>query len=288
MIERKRQNDFVRKREFDQLRKLRSRDPASSPDLAGRPSYFQSSMPSNSDERAMTIKKIDEIEAQMSNQWWQGKNSGVPAPGAAPAAARPGDSGESQAPAQAESDPSYAPTRLSPMRPETAVADAEASDFPTTQSHSGFGPSTGPTELPVSQSPVEDSARAAPASGLGRGFMHSRPTCTVPPDSKATSTLLPSNLQNDSTAPRRRGFRYLQTWGSRTPALWCVPCHHGSVPSRFGAARSSLAPGRSMTCALPSPTRCRPGSSTGSPSRGSSPGRPMRWPCCLTNGAAHL
>ena len=27
MIERKRQNDFVRKREFDQLRKLRSRDP---------------------------------------------------------------------------------------------------------------------------------------------------------------------------------------------------------------------------------------------------------------------
>ena len=90
MIERKRQNDFVRKREFDQLRKLRSRDPASSPDLAGRPSYFQSSMPSNSDERAMTIKKIDEIEAQMSNQWWQGKNSGVPAPGAAPAAARPG------------------------------------------------------------------------------------------------------------------------------------------------------------------------------------------------------
>ncbi|HQZ07929.1 MAG: STAS domain-containing protein [Rhodoferax sp.] len=175
MIERKRQNDFVRKREFDQLRKLRSRDPASSPDLAGRPSYFQSSMPSNSDERAMTIKKIDEIEAQMSNQWWQGKNSGVPAPGAAPAAARPGDSGESQAPAQAESDPSYAPTRLSPMRPETAVADAEASDFPTTQSHSGFGPSTGPTELPVSQSPVEDSARAAPASGLGRGFMHSRP-----------------------------------------------------------------------------------------------------------------
>ena len=43
MIERKRQNDFVRKREFDQLRKLRSRDPGSSPDLAGRPSYFQSS-----------------------------------------------------------------------------------------------------------------------------------------------------------------------------------------------------------------------------------------------------
>ena len=88
MIERKRQNDFVRKREFDQLRKLRSRDPASSPDLAGRPSYFQSSMPSNSDERAMTIKKIDEIEAQMSNQWWQGKGSGAPAPASATATPR--------------------------------------------------------------------------------------------------------------------------------------------------------------------------------------------------------
>ena len=73
MIERKRQNDFVRKREFDQLRKLRSRGPGGAgPDMA-RPSYFQTSLPANSDERAMTIKKIDEIEAQMSNQWWAGK-----------------------------------------------------------------------------------------------------------------------------------------------------------------------------------------------------------------------
>ena len=76
MIERKRRNDFVRKREFDQLRKLRNRDPGAPVDLAeqaGRPSFYQSSMPSNLDERAHTLKKIDEIEAQMSKQWWKGK-----------------------------------------------------------------------------------------------------------------------------------------------------------------------------------------------------------------------
>ena len=67
MIERKRQNDFVRKREFDHLRKLRRREPtAISEQDAGRPSFFQSSLPSNPDERATTLKKIDEIDAQMS------------------------------------------------------------------------------------------------------------------------------------------------------------------------------------------------------------------------------
>ena len=73
MIERKRQNDFVRRREFDYLRKLRRNGPTISPDLAGRPSFFQSSIASNLNERATTLKKIDEIEAQMSKQWWRGK-----------------------------------------------------------------------------------------------------------------------------------------------------------------------------------------------------------------------
>ena len=73
MIERKRQNDFVRRREFDYLRKLRRNGLASTTDRAGRPSFFQSSTTSNLDERATTIKKIDEIEAHMSKQWWRGK-----------------------------------------------------------------------------------------------------------------------------------------------------------------------------------------------------------------------
>ena len=59
MIERKRQNDFVRRREFDQLRKLRRNEPTVSADQGGRPSFFQSSLASNPDDRAMTLKKID-------------------------------------------------------------------------------------------------------------------------------------------------------------------------------------------------------------------------------------
>ena len=81
MIERKRRNDFVRRREFDQLRKLRARDALSGQrveDPAARPSFFQSSLTSP-DDRAGTIKKIDEIEAQMSMQWWKSKqNSDAP------------------------------------------------------------------------------------------------------------------------------------------------------------------------------------------------------------------
>ena len=77
MIERKRRNDFVRKREFDMLRKMRKREAVSGQDPAGRPSFFQSSMPSKPDDRAKTIKKIDEIEAQMSMQWWKTKQGNV-------------------------------------------------------------------------------------------------------------------------------------------------------------------------------------------------------------------
>ncbi len=174
MIERKRQNDFVRKREFDQLRKLRSRDPSANPDLADRPSYFQSSMPSNSDERAMTIKKIDEIEAQMSNQWWQGKGSGAPAP--ASATATPKSKTDAATGPDAESDPSYAPTRLSPMRPERPMAEAEVSDFPPTQDHSGFGPGAVTEDPPASPPPAAAPVVNEPLPASGRGFLHSRPT----------------------------------------------------------------------------------------------------------------
>jgi anti-anti-sigma regulatory factor len=73
MIERKRRNDFVRKREFDMLRKIRSREGTIEAGQGLRPSFFQSSLPSKPDDRAMTLKKIDEIEAQMSMQWWKTK-----------------------------------------------------------------------------------------------------------------------------------------------------------------------------------------------------------------------
>ncbi|MFD2301242.1 hypothetical protein QRO11_19800 [Paracidovorax citrulli] len=88
MIERKRRNDFVRRREFDQLRKLRQREALHgqrSDDQTARPSFFHTSMTSP-DDRAVTLKKIDEIEAQMSQQWWKSKQ---PAGASSPAGAAP-------------------------------------------------------------------------------------------------------------------------------------------------------------------------------------------------------
>ena len=73
MIERKRRNDFVRKREFDMLRKMQKKEAMVGADPGARPSFFQSSLPSKPDDRAKTLKKIDEIEAQMSMQWWKTK-----------------------------------------------------------------------------------------------------------------------------------------------------------------------------------------------------------------------
>ena len=58
MVERKRRNDFVRRREFDQLRKLRQREVLQgqrAEDPTGRPSFFQSSMASP-DERAVMAR----------------------------------------------------------------------------------------------------------------------------------------------------------------------------------------------------------------------------------------
>ncbi len=88
MIERKRQNDFVRRREFDQLRKLRIRDSEGKGGVV-RPSIFQTSMTTDPDGRAVTLKKIDEIEAQMSKQWWKGKQDAAAGAAHAPAAVRP-------------------------------------------------------------------------------------------------------------------------------------------------------------------------------------------------------
>ncbi|MDO8742802.1 MAG: STAS domain-containing protein [Polaromonas sp.] len=75
MIERKRRNDFVRKREFDMLRKIRKSEAMIGHEPGTGASFFQSSLPSKPDDRAVTLKKIDEIEAQMSMQWWKTKHA---------------------------------------------------------------------------------------------------------------------------------------------------------------------------------------------------------------------
>jgi anti-anti-sigma regulatory factor len=92
MIERKRQNDFVRKREFDRLRKLRSRDPAS-PAAQSAASMFQNSVGGDMDGRATTLKKIDEIEAQMSRQWWKSRQGSASQPAPASPSTPPAEAG---------------------------------------------------------------------------------------------------------------------------------------------------------------------------------------------------
>ena len=80
MIERKAHNDAVRRREFSQLRKVRQAAQGGAPEFVLRPSSFRDSSGfSDLQERAETLKKIDEIEAQMSKQWWKGRK-GVESP----------------------------------------------------------------------------------------------------------------------------------------------------------------------------------------------------------------
>jgi ABC-type transporter Mla MlaB component len=115
MIERKRRNDFVRRREFDQLRKLRQREMLQgqrTEDPTARPSFFQSSMASP-DDRAVTLKKIDEIEAQMSQQWWKSKQgAGAPTQPAPMPAATEGVSDSEHARAYAPTAPGSLPAAL--------------------------------------------------------------------------------------------------------------------------------------------------------------------------------
>ena len=128
MIERKRQNDFVRKREFDQLRKLRNRDPGAMASVA-RPSFFQTSLPTDVGGRAVTLKKIDEIEAQMSRQWWKGKTDTAAAHVAAAtnvqAAAGAASDAESRSPGESHSVPFASTEPASVRRADVGSSDAD-------------------------------------------------------------------------------------------------------------------------------------------------------------------
>ncbi len=212
MIERKRQNDFVRRREFDHLRKLRRREPLGPADQAGRPSFFQSSLTSNHDDRAETLKKIDEIEAQMSRQWWKGKETASRAgdfphaPGSQ--GVRP-DAGPTMPPSAADAastggglpqeDSRFEPTEASSLYPDSPQwADAPpAGEYPPTQLAEPAAP-TLPASFAMRQAAAAPAAapggRAAPASyrapaptaapraPMGAGFSTQRLYAAVPSD----------------------------------------------------------------------------------------------------------
>ena len=140
MIERRQRNDAVRRREFDALRRLRQRGGGTVTDLDPLSSLSAGTAPGRNEERAQTLRKIDEIEAQMSRHWWKsdpkagdGADSVVHPEVLAAQRARayadttPGIQPDHQPPAQ---PPSMSPPARSaePSPPAEAVAVAVAAD----------------------------------------------------------------------------------------------------------------------------------------------------------------
>jgi len=123
MIERRQRNDFVRRREFDMLRKLRRREAAGGADGSAAVSSFNLSTSGKSEGRALTLKKIDEIEEQMSQQWWKGRQPDAAAP-AATLDSGPGDA-EQRTRAYADTMPGVPPPPQAPaaqMAPSAATS----------------------------------------------------------------------------------------------------------------------------------------------------------------------
>lgn len=182
MIERKRRNDFVRKREFDMLRKMRRREAMAGQDPAARPSFFQSSMPSKPDDRAMTLKKIDEIEAQMSMQWWKTKHGDSSIRSTNFPVNTQGGVGDTT---EAPLTTSQAPTSPVPLSPAQAQAYARTDPAPLSGQKSATParpPATGMAAPPV-PAPPPRAASASPASA---------PRPAAPPRMPAVGGLAPS------------------------------------------------------------------------------------------------
>ena len=179
MIERKRQNDFVRRREFDQLRKLRSRDAAAVSGVA-RPSVFQSSLTTDQDGRAVTLKKIDEIEAQMSRQWWKGKQEAAATTQNADLVA----DGQPPIDFLLQTVPPE-PTTLSSAGSESYSAtvpsalgfsgsQSGSAEFVATQMGAGMPPPVS-THVPLARGSVPGAALPPPVSVPGAGFAAATP-----------------------------------------------------------------------------------------------------------------
>ncbi|WP_225780966.1 STAS domain-containing protein [Xenophilus sp. Marseille-Q4582] len=118
LIERRQRNEFVRRREFDMLRKLRQREAAGVRDGSGSPSSFHLNTAGKTDGRALTLKKIDEIEEQMSQQWWKGRPSQA---GTVEGAAAADPLAAQHARAYADTAPGEPPPDVLPAAPSAAL-----------------------------------------------------------------------------------------------------------------------------------------------------------------------
>ena len=164
MIERKRRNDFVRKREFDMLRKMRKREAMVGQDPGARPSFFQSSMPSKPDDRAKTLKKIDEIEAQMSMQWWKTKQGNVSTLNSGDSASVPSFTSSQSIPAGTIKPPGARSPHGSPPMLDNALP----------RLHVGYGPT-----------------EPSPLQALGKSpYLSSKPVLSIPSPSAGAAKLV--------------------------------------------------------------------------------------------------
>ncbi|MCU0925880.1 MAG: STAS domain-containing protein [Hydrogenophaga sp.] len=204
MIERKRRNDFVRKREFDMLRKIRSREGSGEGGQGVRPSFFQSSLPSKPDDRAMTLKKIDEIEAQMSMQWWKTKgpdslvttgsslNSGAHTTGGTPLERK------ESAPKKASADPQA-------QRRKAQYNETEASPLPDTGTEPQLLDSSDAAPATPSSAPAPIPA-PAPAPAYQARTSYSAPRESVPPSQvPAARAPAPATARTGLMAPTAQG-----------------------------------------------------------------------------------
>ena len=125
LIQRKRQDDLVRRREFNYLRKLRKSPHgtrATGVDGSERVSSFPNSSGFTVDDRASTLRKIDAIEAHMISSWARSKV----------AAAVPAVDAKSPASAKLASAPvfDYQPTQPAPLRSEVPPPAANRTPTP--------------------------------------------------------------------------------------------------------------------------------------------------------------
>ena len=185
MIERKRRNDFVRKREFDMLRKMRRSEVMAGQDPAARPSFFQSSMPSKPDDRAITLKKIDEIEAQMSMQWWKTKHGDSSRSGSSP-----------NFPMSSHLPPDAASGRPAGSPPLRSTAYTRTASQPLFTSQSE---KTHPIDL--APAPMLDSVRPGEPLGASAGSASAAAAGPLRGDAAPVRTVVPGGARPPAAAP---------------------------------------------------------------------------------------
>ncbi|WP_422088280.1 STAS domain-containing protein [Variovorax sp.] len=215
MIERRQRNDFVRRREFDMLRKLRQREAAAHAfDPTVTPSSFNLNSSSEKLEgRALTLKKIDEIEQQMSQQWWKGR----------------GPNGE----ALVNPPPDAGAETLPPARAD------DAPDTQTDQPHSVGVPAAA---VPAGDAAVAAGAAPAPLSRLAHDgaleeavirFAHGD-------DTGAEAILLQALASESAPATEAEGSPAAERDDSRWRALFDLYRATGDA-AKFAAARMRYA-----------------------------------------------